>query len=145
MENPTPPVTEEDKLQQLLAKASSTSSRVEVRLRALQSLVFKLENGLVGQPLLSSQPFYLKKILQYLVTIASYISDLKKDKLKTEEDFIQSFLRVINYFAKVSTLKTIAPEEFSKILSKLYYATTIKEISLVLKKKIEEVSFALLS
>jgi hypothetical protein len=129
---------ESDKLISLLEKCGS-KNRLEVRLRAISSLVFKLDNGLIDKVPIQAQPFYLRSVIKSILSIVLTVSGYSGEKLRSEEEFVIATLRVVDFFSKLVIAKSVAVEEFGQILSKLYYITTIQNLGLNVKKRIDEV------
>jgi hypothetical protein len=111
----------------LLLEKCGTQNRYEVRLRAISSLLFKLQHNLIDEEPLQTQPFFLRSIIKSLLSIVSSITGYSADSMNAEESFITDLLCVVDHFMKYPIVKSVAPEESSIILNKFYYATTIHQ------------------
>ncbi len=123
----------------LLLEKCGTQNRYEVRLRAISSLLFKLQHNLIDEEPLQTQPFFLRSIIKSLLSIVSSITGYSADSMNAEESFITDLLCVVDHFMKYPIVKSVAPEESSIILNKFYYATTIHSISTAIKLRFEKV------
>ncbi len=126
----------------LLLEKCGTQNRYEVRLRAISSLLFKLQHNLIDEEPLQTQPFYLRSIIKSLLSIVSSITGYSADSMNTEESFITDLLCVVDHFMQYPIVKSVAPEESSIILNKFYYATTIHSISTTIKQRFEKVNLS---
>jgi hypothetical protein len=127
-----------NKVVPLLEKCAG-QQRYEVRLRAISSLLFKLQHDLIDEVPLKTQPFFLRNIMKSLLAIISSIATYTAETLKTEELFVMDVLNVGDHFAGYPTVKSVAAEELSAILNKLYYITTIENIGMSIRQRIEKV------
>ncbi len=123
----------------LLLEKCGTQNRYEVRLRAISSLLFKLQHNLIDEEPLQTQPFFLRSIIKSLLSIVSSITGYSADSMNAEESFITDLLCVVDHFMNYPIVKSVAPEESSIILNKFYYATTIHSISTAIKLRFEKV------